>query len=368
MTVVCVKTILNFTRRNYEFDAEELGMDGHKLKNMDEFAAASGVSRPTISKYFHDPNSVRKTTRSRIEEALERFDYRPNIYAMNQNRRLTKTIGISVPYLADPFFAEIARTIERLCIAAGYRPILLSSHGETDVENENLEGLRSLKPAGVLLAPLGRTSDRGLIEKFCSDVPSVLFDGRIDNLGAAFVGSDNDQSIDLIVDYLCQTGEPPGFFEMRTPTNPNAYKRHYAYIKSMEEKGHNAQIFQAEGSNWDFEEIGYREGLRAFSDGHFTSRTILCSNDRLAIGLLAAAFELGVKVGCDTDDAFRIAGHDDHPFSRYTCPSLTTVSQDYASIAERSVQTLLSLIEQDGSNAARQTTLFDGALVKRNSA
>ena len=84
-------------------------MRSDKIKNMEEFAAKCGVSRPTVSKYFNDPNSVRAKTRKRIEEALERFDYRPNIYAVNQNRRLTKNIGIIVPYLADPFFAEIAR-------------------------------------------------------------------------------------------------------------------------------------------------------------------------------------------------------------------------------------------------------------------
>lgn len=101
-----------------------------KIKNMEEFAALSGISRPTVSKYFHDPDSVRATTRARIEEALERFDYRPNIFAVNQNRKLTKNIGIVVPYLADPFFAEIARYLEQSCIAAGYRPSLFSSHGE----------------------------------------------------------------------------------------------------------------------------------------------------------------------------------------------------------------------------------------------
>ena len=84
-----------------------------KIRNMEEFAALSGISRPTVSKYFHDPSSVRSSTRKRIEEALEQYDYRPNIYAVNQNRKLTKTIGIVVPYLADPFFAEIARNIEQ---------------------------------------------------------------------------------------------------------------------------------------------------------------------------------------------------------------------------------------------------------------
>ena len=121
---------------------------------MDEFASLSGISRPTISKYFNDPNSVRPSTRDRIETALREYDYRPNIYAMNQNRRLTKNIGIVVPYLADPFFAEIARVIERRCIDGGFTPTLFSSHGEQGQEIAILDTLRSLKPAGVLLAPL----------------------------------------------------------------------------------------------------------------------------------------------------------------------------------------------------------------------
>mgnify|MGYP005818477877 CR=1 FL=1 len=75
-------------------------MSEKKIKNMDDFASVSGISRPTISKYFNDPDSVRKSTRERIEKALEQYDYRPNFYAMNQNRRLTKNVGIVIPYMA----------------------------------------------------------------------------------------------------------------------------------------------------------------------------------------------------------------------------------------------------------------------------
>ena len=55
-----------------------------KIKNMEDFAAVSGISRPTLSKYFNDPNSVRATTKLRIEAALKQHDYRPNVYAINQ--------------------------------------------------------------------------------------------------------------------------------------------------------------------------------------------------------------------------------------------------------------------------------------------
>lgn len=342
-------------------------MDQQKLKNMDEFAAASGISRPTISKYFHDPSSVRKSTRSRIEQALERFDYRPNIYAMNQNRQSTKTVGIVVPYLADPFFAELTRRVERLCIAAGFFPLTLGSHGDPAVEVENLESLRSLKPAGVLLAPLGRSSQKSKIEEFCRYVPTILFDSNIEGLGEAFVGSDNVSFVSQSVDYLCRTGEPPCLFEMSTPANPNANKRRLAFIDAMEKRGFEPRIVGIDGEGWDFEAIGHKGAHRVLDDRSLPSETVLCSNDRLAIGFLAACYERGLRVGHGDGCALRVASHDDHPFSRFTCPALTTVAHDYDSVAGRSVETLLQLIE-GGRFAGRSEALFPTRLILRASA
>ena len=64
----------------------------------------------------------------------------------------------------------------------------------------------------------------------------------------------------------------------------------------------------------------------------------------------------------------RVAGHDNHPFSRYTCPTLTTVSQDYEAIARKSAETLMALIEAETPADSRTETLFDGRLVMRGSA
>ena len=203
---------------------------------MEEFAQVSGISRPTISKFFNDPSSVRESLKSKIEAALEKYDYYPNFYAINQNRQLTKNIGIVVPYVSDPFFAEIARNLERRCIDAGYTPFLFSSHGEQAQENAILDTLRSLKPAGVLMAPLGRrSSDKSKIEKFCKNVPTILFDSNIEGLGAAFIGSDNQSFVSQTVEYLNSTGSAPSFFEMRYPANPNANKRREAYLKIMDD-------------------------------------------------------------------------------------------------------------------------------------
>ncbi len=343
-------------------------MSDAKIRNMEEFAAVSGLSRPTVSKYFNDPDSVRPTTRQRIEAALERYDFRPNIYAVNQNRSLTKNVGVVVPYLADPFFAEIARIIERRCIDAGFSPILYSAHGEQKLEIEILEGLTALKPAGVFLAPLGRLSDRRAVERFCRDVPTVLFDSNIEGMGEAFVGSDNFSFVQQTVDYLCRTGSPPCFFEMRTPANPNANKRRRAYFAVMEELGREPHVVQIEGEGWGFEEIG-RRGAHEVLDSHgLPTDTVLCSNDRLAIGFLAGCYERGVRVGRGDGCALRVASHDDHPFSRFTCPSLTTAAHEYEAVAEKCMKTLFSLIESGGRFATREETLIPARLVLRASA
>lgn len=343
-------------------------MSATKIRTMEEFAAASGISRPTVSKYFNDPASVRTSTREKIERALERYEYRPNIYAINQNRKLTKNVGIVVPFMADPFFAEIARLIEQRSIEAGFRPTLFSSHGRPEHEIEILDTLRSLKPAGVLFAPLGRASDKAAIEKFCADIPTVLFDSNLDGIGEAFVGSDNFSFVSQTVEYLCRTGSPPCFFEMATPANPNANKRRAAYISVMDRLGFEPQVVKIKGAGWSFEEIGRQGALDVLNDRGFPSDTILCSNDRLAIGLLSACYEAGLKVGRTQDCALRVASNDDHPFSRFTCPSLTTAAHDYEAVSSRSVEKLADLVDAGGRFARRREELFPARLVLRESA
>ncbi|MEO0635315.1 MAG: LacI family DNA-binding transcriptional regulator [Pseudomonadota bacterium] len=339
-----------------------------KIRNMEQFAEASGLSRPTVSKFFNDPESVRPTTRRKIEAALKQYDYRPNIYAVNQNRRLTKTIGIVVPYVSDPFFAEIARVLEAKCLEAGFAPSLFSANGSAERENEVFAMLRSMKPTGVLLAPLGRLSNQDAVAAFCDEVPTVLFDSNIEGPGRAFIGSDNSQFTALMVEYLHRSGEPPVFVEMKTPPNPNARRRRQGYVSAMERHGLTPEIIQLDGEGWALEDIGYQGAMTALGADGLPGKTVLCSNDRLAIGFLSACYEMGMKVGIAPGADIRIAGQDDHPFSRYTCPPLTTIAQDYDAIATSALEALLASVDEDAIPTKRFDKLFEGRLIMRKSA
>ncbi|GIR85180.1 MAG: hypothetical protein CM15mP85_18040 [Rhodobacterales bacterium] len=130
----------------------------------------------------------------------------------------TKNIGLIVPNLTDPFFAGNGRVIESIILPKGCNPLLMSSHGGPDSERiENIVNLKLLKPAGVLLAPLGRASNSDSIAELCEDLPTVLFDANLEGIGHAFIGSDNSKSVALMVEYLCRSGEPPIFFEIKNP-------------------------------------------------------------------------------------------------------------------------------------------------------
>ncbi|MEF2071635.1 LacI family DNA-binding transcriptional regulator [Consotaella aegiceratis] len=345
-------------------------MSSKRFRTMDELALACGVSRPTLSKYFDDPESVRAATRRKIEAALEGSEYRPNLFARNLNRKQTRHIGVIVPHITDPFYAALVRKVELRCLDTGFWPIVISSHGSPTLEARAVDTLLSLKVAGALVAPLGAETDIKMLASLQDDIPLVFFDSRIDGQGP-FVGTDNRQSIALLVEYLCRTGEHPTYFEM-PPVNRNASERREAYIAIMEQRGLEPIVVgQAQDTSWEFEEIGFIEMQRILDARSLPTRTILCANDRIAFGVMSAAFSRGLKVGRDEDCDLRVAGHDDHPLSRYTCPPLTTVAQDIDAIAIRSTDILFASLrdgtDQSPGEPTVRTTLV-GQLVMRQSA
>lgn len=344
-------------------------MTDRTIKNMAEFSALSGISRPTVSKYFNDPDSVRKSTRAQIEKALAQYEYRPNLFAVNLNKKRPKIIGVIVPDTADTFFSELVRRIEIRCVESGYLAIVLSSRGDAQLEARSVETLLSLKIAGAIVAPLGVHSDRALMRSLGARIPMVFLDSSLDE-ETPFVGTDNFQSVPLITEYLCRSGEPPTYFDMPA-VNHNASERKRAYVMTMERLGLVPEVVNVTPHNdWRFEDIAFEGARRILEGPGFPTRTILCANDRCAVGVMAAAYQHGLRIGREPGSDIRIAGHDDQPHSRYGCPPLTTVAQDFERLAEASVTILLDRVEREDGDDARkpEQVRFEGKLVMRASA
>ncbi|OLP46984.1 LacI family DNA-binding transcriptional regulator [Rhizobium oryziradicis] len=336
-------------------------------KTMADFAKSSGISRPTLSKYFDDPTSVKPATRAAIEAALRSSDYQPNLYARNLNRKRTRNVGILVPALTDPFYAEMVNRLELSLRAEGYWPIVISSHGLPELEAEAVNTMLSLKVAGALIAPLGFKSDPKVFEKLGQNLPIVYFDTYLEGPWP-FIGNNNTQSVAMIVDYLCRSGDAPAYLDI-PHINLNSPERLASYIATMEAAGFEPRVIETNADyTWDFERIGYEQMEDLLRRHMLPSKTILCANDRLAFGAMAAAYANQHKVGRGRGAHLRIAAHDDHPLSRYTCPSLTTMAQDFAAMTAHCVSTLLALLDDvDVASLTRQVRL-DGTLVMRQSA
>lgn len=339
------------------------GAPSRRLRTMEEFAAAAGVSRPTVSKFFHDPESVRPASRDRIRNAMRELDYQPNLFAVNFNRRTTRTVGVVVPSVADPFYAEVVRRVELGAIAAGHWSIVLSSHADPALEARAIQMLDSMKVAGILVAPLGD----GPPVRPEGGAPVVFVDSR-PGRGGGFVGTDNARSFEVMVEYLCRSGEPPCLVAM-PGVNRNARERLDAYRAAMGLLGHAPLVVEPGRADWAFEEVGYAVAERALDAGGFPSRTVLCANDRLAFGVMSAVTRRGLRVGRGPGCDLRVAGHDDHPLSRFSCPSLTTMAQDFGGIAGAALAALTSRIEPNGeAEPDDAVVLLEAKLVMRDSA
>ena len=344
-------------------------MSHNSIKTMEEFAEFVGLSRPTISRFFQDPESVRLSTRRRIEQAVDSSGYRPNLLATNLNRQKSKILGIIVPTLFDPFYMAITRRIDQIVTLQGFQAFTLSSDGSPELETEAIKTFTSMNVAGSFIAPLGRKSVRSELRDIKKSMPLVALDTPLDD-ETSFVGTNNAQSMLLMINYLCRSGQPPVYFDM-PDINDNAFQRRGAYSKTMKKLGHKP-LYALSGSfdTWDFEKFAFDQTTSILSQGGFATNTVLCANDRLAFGVLAACYQAGVKVGRGADCHLRVAGHDNQPLSAITCPPLTTVSQNYKDIGRIATEILLAKLGETEMPAefVKNKALLNGELIMRESA
>jgi DNA-binding LacI/PurR family transcriptional regulator len=341
-----------------------------KIHTMEELSAAIGVSRPTLSRYFQDPTKVSRSSVDKIRGGLERVDYIPNFFATRMNRKTTGMIGVIIPYLNDLFFTRLLEAIERAAMQAGYTVITQCSHSDPEIEARAAETFLSMNVDGAIVAPLGNHSDLRIYERLNARLPFVLMDSRPKPLSEVdFVGTDHMQSTGLIIEYLIRVGGPPVFLAMPR-VNFNARERENAYVTKMTELGHEPVVIGTDvvRDEWHFEAHGLAVLDRHFSEGQFVDSSILCANDRVAIGALRAAAQHGLEPGAQRRGGLRIAGHDDYPLCPFTVPSLTTVAQDVGAIGQAAVDRLVEKLRAENSSKNHTVQLMNGVLKVRESA
>lgn len=338
-----------------------------KVNTMEKFAVLAGVSRPTASKYFENPLSVGVRSREKIESTLAVVDYRPNLLASRLMRKESRIIGVLIPSIGDPFYAAIARAIERNAILNGYSVLIESSHGQAEIEKRSLDNFLALKVAGICYAPAGIKAFSEKLERIQQDTPLVFIDAKFD--GVKFnVQNNNEQSIGLIVDYMINSGRSPAFFPMPNVNN-NAAERLVAYKNAMFRHQMPPNILEVnDEATWDFEEWGRQEALRFIRCNQLTEQGVVCANDRIAFGVISALFSEGMISSTNNPMIdVPITGHDNQPLSKFTCPPLTTVQQDIERMGRYAFEKILTLAtgEVDGRE---DHILLDAKLVIRDSA
>lgn len=345
-------------------------MSKPRIKTMQELSVAIGVSRPTLSRFFQDPSLIKPKTVARIEEGLECVEYVPNFFATRLNRKSTGMIGVIIPYLNDLFFTKLLESVEVAAMEAGFSVITKCSHSDPLIEARAAETFMSMNVDGAIVAPLGDHSDQAVYQRLKSRLPFLLMDSRPTTMpDVDFVGSDHAQSTGLITEYLCRVGGPPVFLAMPR-VNFNALEREAAYIAEMERQGLEPEVIGTEAidQTGHFEEHGEAVLDAAFAQGQLTERSILCVNDRVAIGAIRAAARHGLTPGRGAKTGLRIAGHDDYPLCPYLNPSLTTVAQNTDAIGKKAVSRLLQIIGGEVGGGEPEISLFDGQLKLRESA
>ena len=346
---------------------------------MEELSSTIGISRPTLSKYFQDAESVRGSTRARIEEALHAVDYVPNYFATRMNRQSSRVIGVIVPYLNDLFITSLIQAIEQSALEHGYTIMIQSANGDSKHEAKMFESLMAMNADGIIAAPIGQVSSLDTITRLKERLPIVFVDSRFQGTfdDVDFVCTNNRQSISLMVEYLHRSGGAPVFLGMPR-INSNSLEREQAYLKSAEDLGFEPTIIPVDNAStvlnfdelvWNFEEFAFRTMDEYFGRGEFVGSTILCANDRLAIGVIRAAnrYHLLSRDKGESPEC-RVAGHDDHPLSAYVFPALTTVSRNTQKMGQAAVEQILDQIGNGLRVGKGVVRTFDAELRLRESA
>jgi LacI family transcriptional regulator len=311
-----------------------------KAASISDVAREAGVSIFTVSAVVNNKSHVRKVLRERVENAIRKLNYRPNLIARSLIKQKTQTIGMIVPDIANPFFPMVVRGAEDAALKHGYNLLLCNSDDNLAKEERAIELLLSKRVDGILLTKAAGDFSPGLQQMIKEvNTPFVLVMRTYPPLTKDAVVTDDYQGAYDAVCHLARSGRRRIGLISGPLRISNAKERWRGFRDALRinHLPYDPKLV-AEG---DYRiESGFRAGHALLShrpDG------IYVANHLMTIGLLKAVDEMGLK--CPED--FGLVSFDDYPWLSVFRPKLTTVELPKHQLGSEATELLIRRISGD---------------------
>ncbi len=314
-----------------------------------DVADRAGVSTTTVSHVVNGTRNVDPRTAARVQAAIEELGYRPNALARSMRRGRTHTVGIVVPDIANPFFGDLARSLEDHMFERGYSAIICNSDGDAAKEARYLDVLLSKKVDGLLLIAASHTRD-GIGWLARQGPPTIVVDRELDEPSVSQVMVENRHGGHLAGRHLLELGHR----DIGVIAGPGGLgtsaRRLEGFRSALTEAG--VELPEARIFRGDFRAVSGRAAVDTWLQQGRLPTAIVAENDLMAVGALSAAHAAGLDVPADLS----VVGFDGIAFGADVTPPLTTVSQSTDAVAAASIELLFERL-RDGDAPPRLVEL-----------
>lgn len=310
------------------------GRGGGKVR-LSDVATLAGVSAKTVSNVVHNYPHVSPALRARVQKAIDELGYRPNLTARRLATGRTGMIALAIPWIDQPYFAELSRHVGEQAARLGYRVIFEQTANDIELERAVLRDREQGLVDGVIFHPV--FIDALEIARLRPDTPLVLLGESAMPVTTDHVMIDNVAAAQDGVQLLLDRGRRriAFFATIRDDITGSTEQRLLGYQQALVRAGIPLDpelILGSEGWSTEDAVAAMRHALRA----GVTFDAVLCRDDLFAAAALTALASEDVAV----PDDVAVVGWDDTVLARTTLPTLTTVAPDKATIAEVALELL----------------------------
>lgn len=332
-----------------------------KRKNritIEDVARAAGVSTMTVSRVLNNKGEIREATRQRILRVIDELGYRPSRVARSLATNRTYTLGVVVPDIVNPFFAQLVSGAQTVAWQHEYHVLLCHTGEDYEREEDVLNLLEDTQVDGVLVCS-ARLPDEQLIPLLAKQDAVVLLNRHLTSEHAGIIRVNDAAGAVTAVQHLLQTGyERVGL--IAGPSNSTSARERRRGFALANEAGSHPENTPLQVNCSPNTQSGYQATL-ALLQAHPEINGLFCYNDLVAVGALQACKALGRRVPQD----IALVGCDDIPLAALISPSLTTLAVDKEQLGAEAIQLLIDRIHGDLPAA---DTLIEQTLVIRESA